>query len=129
MRRLLFALALLAFTCPLPGAALADCHLHRGEKVALLGGMEDPDVLVWDSRFRLSAFQTGTYDVAKALLPHAWVVPPGTRAVAIACVPGFVHPRYRGISDDAYGVIMVSGPYRGRSGWVMGEDLRWMHFR
>ncbi len=129
MRKLLFALVLLASACSLSLAASADCHVHRGEKVALLGGMEDPDVFVWDSRFRLAAFQTGTYDEAKALLPHAWVVPPATRAVVIACVPGFVHPRYRGITDDAYGIIMLNGPYSGRSGWVMGEDLRRMYYR
>ncbi len=129
MRKLLLALVLLSCACSLPLAAFADCHLHRGEKIALLGGMEDPDVFVWDSRFRLAAFQTGTYDEAKALLPHAWVVPPATRAVVIACVPGFVHPRYRGVPDDAYGVIMLNGPYRGRSGWVMGADLRRMHPR
>ncbi len=129
MRKLLCALLLLTFACSLPVAAWAGCRLHRGETVALLGGMEDPDVFIWDSRFRLAAFQTGTYDVAKALLPHAWVVPPGTRAMLIACLPGFVHPRYRGTTDDAYGVIMLGGPYRGRSGWVMGEDLRPTHFR
>lgn len=129
MRRLLCALMLLTFVCSLPAVGTADCRMHLHEKVALLGGMDDPDVFVWDSRFRLAAYQTGTYDVAKSLLPHAWVIPPGTRAIVIACVPNFVHPRYRGFTDDALGIVMLNGPYRGRSGWVMGEDLHRMHFR
>jgi hypothetical protein len=120
---------LVAFAGALTGASPADCRMHLHEKVALLGGMDDPEVFVWDSRFRLAAYQTGTYDVAKSLLPHAWVIPPGTRAIVIACVPNFVHPRYRGFTDDALGIIMLNGPYRGRSGWVMSRDLRRMGSR
>lgn len=130
MRRALIALLLvLAFACSSPAASRADCRIRPHEKVALLGGMDDPEVFVWDSQFRLAGYQTGTYDVAKALLPHAWVVPPGTRAIVIACVPNFVHPRYRGFTDDALRIVMLSGPYRGKSGWVMRQDIRRMHFR
>jgi hypothetical protein len=125
MRKLLCLLLALAFAGSGAAVAVADCRaIHQGEKVALLGSADDPDVFVWDSSFRLETYQTGTYDVARALLPHAWTVPPGTRAVVIACKPGVVHPKYRGITDDALGIIMLSGPYRGRSGWVMGQDLR-----
>jgi len=129
VRSLLAAVLLVAFAGALTGASPADCRMHLREKVVLLGGMDDPEVFVWDSRFRLAAYQTGTYDVAKSLLPHAWVIPPGTRAIVIACVPNFVHPRYRSYTDDALGIIMLNGPRRGRSGWVMSRDLRRMHFR
>ena len=129
MRKLLCGLLLLAFAGSLTAVASADCRMHLHEKVVLLGGMDDPDVFVWDSQFRLAGYQTGTYDVAKALLPHALVIHPGTRAIVIGCVPGFVHPRYRGFTDDALRILMLSGPYRGRSGWVMSQDLRRMHFR
>lgn len=127
MRRIAAVLLALLFAAQLCTAASARCGLRIGEKVALLGSMDDPDVFVWDSRFRMADYQTGTYDVAKALLPHAWVVPPGTRAVVIACVPGFVHPKYRNAVVDAVGIVMLGGPYRGRSGWITAEDLRRMH--
>jgi hypothetical protein len=129
MRKLLAALLALCIASSIAAAASADCRMRAHEKVVLLGGADDPDVFVWDSRFRLSAYQTGTYDVAKALLPHAWVIPPGTRAVVISCVPNFVHPKYRGSTDDAIGIVMLGGPHRGRSGWVMAQDLRRMHPR
>lgn len=122
-------LLLLALVCSLTVASHADCRIRPHEKVALLGGMDDPDVFVWDSQFRLASYQTGTYDVAKALLPHAWVIPPGTRAIVTACYPNFVHPRYRGFTDDALRILMLNGPYRGRSGWVMSRDLRRMRVR
>lgn len=129
MRSILVALLWIASVAALTAVSPADCRMRPHEKVALLGGMDDPEVFVWDSRFRLAAYQTGTYDVAKALLPHALVIPPGTRAIVIACVPNFVHPRYRGFTDDALGILMLNGPYRGRSGWVMSQDIRRMHFR
>lgn len=129
MRRPLAALLALCLIASTGAAASADCKMRLHEKVVLLGGADDPDVFVWDSRFRLSAYQTGTYDVAKALLPHAWVLRPGTRAVVVACVPNFVHPKYRASTDDAMGIVMLGGPYRGRSGWVMAQDLRRVHFR
>jgi hypothetical protein len=130
VRRFLCVLLVLAFAGSLVAGASADCRAFRqGEKVALLGSADDPDVFVWDSQFRLATYQTGTYDEAKALLPHAWTVPPGTRAVVIRCVPGFVHPKYRGTTDDALDIFMLGGPYRRRSGWVMGQDLRRMRSR
>jgi len=129
MRRIVAAVLWIAFVVALTAVSPADCRMRPHEKVALLGGMDDPEVFVWDSRFRLAAYQTGTYDAAKALLPHALVIPPGTRAIVIACVPNFVHPRYRGFTDDAFGILMLNGKYRGRSGWVMGQDIRRMHFR
>jgi hypothetical protein len=105
--------------------AQADCHSRGGhQRVVLFSSTDDPDVFVWDSRFRLSAYQSGSYDVDRALAPHAFLVSPGTRAIVISCIPGFVHPKYRDNTDDAVGILIVSGPNRGRSGWIMGEDTR-----
>lgn len=104
--------------------AQADCHSRAHQRVVLFSNSDDPDVFVWDSRFRLSEYQSGSYDVDKALAPHAFVVSPGTRAIVISCVPAFVHPKYRSDTDDAVGILIVSGPDRGRTGWIMGQDTR-----
>jgi len=118
------ALTLLAAFACAEGAG-ARC-LYRGVKVALLGAMYDPDVLVWDSRFRLSEYQTGTYDATHLLLPHAWILKPGTRGIVRECVPGVVRPRFRTNVDDAVRIVILNGPYAGRLGWVLSEDVRVM---
>ncbi|MHB8147406.1 MAG: hypothetical protein ACYDGM_09155, partial [Vulcanimicrobiaceae bacterium] len=62
------ALACIAATCQV---GLARCNLHVGERVVLYGTSDDPDVFVWDSRFRMRTYAEGSFDQAKALLPHA----------------------------------------------------------
>jgi hypothetical protein len=59
-----------------------------------------------------------------ALLPHARLLPPGTRAVVDTCYPNFVQSKYVDVPDDAVGVVIVSGPLRGERGWVLGSDVR-----
>lgn len=125
------ALVLLALSLggspPTPAAAPAGasaCGYAIGERVALLGEGDDPDVFLWDSRFRLAAYQTGSWDVDRALLPHARLIAAGTRAVVIACVPNFVHPKYRSGTDDAVGVRISHGRLKGTTGWALGADLR-----
>lgn len=115
----------LAVLCALSTAqqAFARCP-HRGAKVALLGGMYDPDVLVWDSRFRLAEYQTGTFDAQRALLPHAWILRPGTRGIVRTCVPGAVRPRFRDDVEDALRIYVINGRYAGHWGWVLSEDVR-----
>jgi hypothetical protein len=58
------------------------------------------------------------------LLPHALLNRPGTRALVQSCVGGVVHSKFRTDADDAVGVLILSGPYRGRYGWVSSSDLR-----
>ncbi len=105
----------------------ADCRSRLHQHVILFSSSDDPDVFLWDSRFRLTAYQSGSYDVDRSLLPHALVVSPGTRAIVISCIPNYVHPKYREGTNDAIGVIIVTGPYRGHAGWVMGQDTRGTH--
>lgn len=108
------------------GAVMAAgrCGSPRGTPVTLFGGVDDPDVLVWDSRSRLAAYAGGTSDTRRFLLPHALLARPGTKAVVIACIAGALHPKFRMDPADAVGVVIVSGAYRGRYGWVSSADLR-----
>lgn len=107
-----------------PTAGPHACGHALGERVALLGEGDDPDVFLWDSRFRLAAYQTGSWDVDRALLPHARLIAAGTRAVVIACVSNFVHPKYRSGTDDAVGVRISHGKLKGTTGWALGSDVR-----
>jgi hypothetical protein len=105
-------------------AASNQCHAARGMHVMLFGGVDDPDVLVWDSRDRLIAYGAGSMDTRQFLLPHALLNTPGTRAVVQSCVGGIVHSKFRTDPDDAVGVLITTGRYRGRYGWVSSSDLR-----
>lgn len=111
------ALAALASAAP-------QCHAVRGMQVTLFGGVDDPDVLVWDSRDRLVSYGAGSADTRQFLLPHALLNRPGTRAVVQTCLAGVVHSKFRMDADDAVGVQIVSGRYRGRYGWVSSSDIR-----
>lgn len=104
--------------------ATGSCGIARGTPVTLFGGVDDPDVLVWDSRSRLVSYAAGSSDSRRFLLPHALLSRPGTKAVVQYCVGGIVHPKFRMDSADAIGVLIVSGKYRGRYGWVSSSDLR-----
>lgn len=116
---LAFVLMLLV---PLP--ASADCRAHgNNQHVALLGTTDDPDVFVWDSRFRLRDYEGGTFDQMQALLPHAILVRPGTRATVESCVPNFVQPKYSDSPEDAIGIVITAGPLRGQRGWVLGSAI------
>lgn len=122
MRKLLaFALFL---TLLAPANAFADCRVRGGDHVVLYGTTDDPDVFVWDSRFRMKSYQSGSFDQAQALLPHAMLAPPGTRAVVSVCVKHFVQLKYTSDQDDAIGITIVTGPLRGKRGWVLGSDIR-----
>ncbi len=117
----LFAILLLLST----GSARAiACKVHHGDHVVLYGTTDDPDVLVWDSRFRLQAYESGSFDEMHALLPHARLLPPGTRAIVDTCFAEFVQSKYGGPADDAVGVVIVSGPDRGDRGWIIGSSVR-----
>ena len=104
--------------------ANAECHLHSGDRVVLYGTSDDPDVFVWDSRFRMRQYQGGSWDQAQALLPHALLAPPGTRGVVSSCISNFVQSKYSSLPDDAVGITIISGPLKGKLGWVLGADIR-----
>ena len=123
MLRLVALLAAAVFALgALPGAA-AQCHANHGMRITLFGGVDDPDVLVWDNRDRLIAFEAGSSDTRKFLLPHALLARPGTVAVVQSCVAEMVHSKFRMDPEDAVGVLIMSGTYRGRYGWVSSSDI------
>ncbi|HTV92451.1 MAG TPA: hypothetical protein VMG98_07020 [Verrucomicrobiae bacterium] len=107
-----------------PHVALADCRVHPNDRVVLYGTTDDPDVFVWDSRFRLRDYEGGTFDQMRALLPHATLVRPGTRATVESCVSDFVQSKYVPEPDDAIGIVITAGPLRGQRGWVIGSAIR-----
>lgn len=120
-RSVLLAIALL-LACA--GLALADCRLRPGDKIVLYGTTDDPDVFIWDSRFRLRDYEGGSFDEMNALLPHAVLARPGTRAVVENCVNNFVQSKYFTTPDDAVGVRILGGPLSGQRGWVLGTSAR-----
>ncbi len=123
MFRRLFV-AFVFFGAAVAAALAQQCHAERGMQITLFGGVDDPDVLVWDSRDRLISYGAGSADTRKFLLPHALLNSPGTRAVVQVCIGGAVHSKFRMDSDDAVGVLILSGKYRGRYGWVSSSDVR-----
>ena len=125
MSRLAFAVSMLWLA--LAGPALADCKVHRGDHVVLYSTMDDPSVLLWDSRARLRAYSGATFDVAQAMLPHAVLVAPGTHASVVSCVANYVQSPILQTPDDAVGVAISSGPDRGLIRWVLGSDVRTIH--
>ncbi len=108
----------------LAGPASAQCKLHHGDVVVLYSSADDPDVLVWDSRFRLREYYAATFDEAQQLLPHAWLARSGTRAEVESCIPDFVQPGLLNPVADAIGIVIIAGPNRDRRGWVLGADVR-----
>ena len=120
------ALVLFGIITLWPLAAHADCSGMPGSQIALFSGNYDPDVLVWDSRDRLLAYATDSYQVAKLLLSHAILARAGTMAVVTSCHRNAVHQKYRPAPSDVVGVRMTTGEYRGHNGWVMSEDVHVM---
>ena len=121
---MLKALVLALMVLAAGGAAVAgECHALHGMHVTLFGDVDDPDVLVWDSRDRLVGYAGGSSDSRKFLLPHAMLNRPGTRAIVIGCRAGAVHSKFSMDAEDAVGVLIVSGRYRGRYGWVSSSDI------
>jgi hypothetical protein len=117
----LLALAILLLCC---ATAHAQCHVRPGDHIVLYGTTDDPDVFIWDSRFRLRDYEGGSFDQMNALLPHAVLARPGTRAVVEACVDNFVQSKYFTTPDSAIGVRIVGGPLNGQRGWVLGASIR-----
>ena len=122
MRRGLVAFALLF--AAVSAAVRAECAGQPGARVLLVSNNYDPDVLVWDSKQRLLDYEAGGWRVARILLPHALLARAGTRGILLSCESNIVHPKYQLAPADAAGIKLISGPYKGRYGWVMAADLR-----
>lgn len=123
VRRL--ALALLCALVATTGVVRAECSAQRGARVELFGTIDDPDVLLWDSRKALLAYSGSRMRVVSAASAHALLNAPGTVARVRACVPDAVLYRYGSGNSDAVRILILSGLYRGRRGWVSSSDLRW----
>jgi hypothetical protein len=121
-----FVLAL-AIAATMATTAFAQCDFHAGNRVVLYSEADDPDVLLWDSRFRLRDYNAASFDISRELLPHARLVSQGTRATVESCVPDFVQLRLQNGFEDAIGIIITSGKYQHIRGWVLSSDLRLHH--
>jgi hypothetical protein len=122
MRAALVAVLAVSWIAP----ALASCHVRTDEHVVLFGVGDDPGVFLWDSRFRLRAYHAASFDEAQALLPHALLLSAGTRALVLRCYRNDVQPKYSLSPEDAVDVRVLTGPQRGRTGWVIGGDVQVM---
>lgn len=118
------AIALLLLWLAVPAVAGADCKVHPGEAVVLYSTTDDPSVFLWDSRLRLRDYSAASFDEARALLPHALLVAPGTHASVVSCVSKFVVSPTFAVPDDAVGVVILTGPDHGLTRWVLGSDVR-----
>jgi hypothetical protein len=104
-------------------AGSAACTIPSGGQVILESDAVDPDVFLWDSRTRLIDYAAGQWGNTRAIFAHTRLAEPGTKAVVIACYPGVAHPKFSSGDEDAIGVKIMSGPYRGRYGWVLSSDI------
>ncbi len=104
------------------GGFCADCSAAPGGRVVLESDAVDPDVFLWDSRLRLADYAAGAWGNTRAIFAHTLLTGAGTQAVVIACVPAAAHPKFSSGDEDAIGVRVMSGPYRGRYGWVLSSD-------
>jgi hypothetical protein len=104
-------------------AAVTLCAQNPGGRVMLESDAVDPDVFLWDSRTRLVDYAAGQWGNTRAIFAHTVLAEPGTRATVVACVPSAAHPKYSAGDEDAIGVKIMNGPYKGRYGWVLSSDI------
>jgi hypothetical protein len=105
----------------------AECSAVPGGRVLLASDAVDPDVFLWDSRTRLAEYAAGSWGNTRAIFAHTMLAEPGTVALVVSCVPAAAHPKFSTGDEDAIGVRIVSGPYRGRYGWVLSSDIHVAH--
>lgn len=105
-------------------ALAAPCEtVVSGQPVILKSADMDPDVFVWDSRGRVVEYSSGYWKNTSDVMSHTLLSKPGTRAVIVACDKSAVHSKFANDILDAVGIKIVSGPNRGRYGWVTSEDI------
>jgi hypothetical protein len=125
MNRLVWISAALACLLPLPAFAQTDalCTVTPGGRVVLESDAVDPDVFLWDSRDRLVDYAAGQWGNTRAIFAHTLLAEPGTQAMVVSCYPSVAHPKFSTGDEDAIGVKIMSGPHRGRYGWVLSSDI------
>jgi len=117
-------LAAVSYAIPSQSQSTDVCKASVGQRVLLESIDSDPDVFVWDSRFRLIEYAAGNYDKANQVMAHTILAKPGTHAIVAMCAATAVRPAYSPELYDAIGVKITSGPFRNRWGWVSSEDVR-----
>ncbi len=83
----------------------------------------DPDVFVWDSKTRMVQYAAGSWGTIREVVTHTLLSKPGTQATIVACESSSVHSRLSGSIQDAIAIRILTGPNKGRMGWVAGEDV------
>ncbi len=123
--RLAVAFALTAFCAIFAASAAraADCPSSSGGRVVLASDAMDPDVFLWDSRTRMVDYAAGQWGNTRAIFAHTILARPGTQAMVVSCVSAAVRTKVGPGDDDAIGVKLLSGPHRGRYGWVLSSDI------
>ncbi len=125
--RLAFGCLLVAIAvCVLAAASGAEtplCTVSPGGRVVLESDAVDPDVFLWDSRTRLIDYAAGEWGNTRAIFAHTVLAEPGTQATVVSCFPAVAHPKFSTGDEDAIGVKIMSGPYKGRYGWVLSSDI------
>lgn len=116
------AFALGCFASSIELVRAAPCAVTNGGRVVLESDAVDPDVFIWDSRARLVDYAAGQWGNTRAIFAHTLLTEPGTPAAVVACVAGVAHPKFGTGDEDAVGVKVVAGRYRGRYGWVLSSD-------
>jgi len=91
--------------------------------VSLKSAEIDPDVFVWDAKARVIQYATGVWSSTPDVRSHTLLSKPGTRAMVVACDRESVKSKYVNSVLDAIGIRLLSGPNRGRYGWVTSEDI------
>jgi len=118
----LFGVLALVVALISPAGGASSCAVPVGRHVVLSSRAIDPDVFVWDSRERVVEYARGYWRHTHDVLAHTLLANAGTRAVIIECAPGIVPSSEDPL--DAVGVRILTGPNRGRYGWVTTEDIR-----
>ena len=72
---------------------------------------------------RLIDYAAGQWGNTRAIFAHTLLAEPGTQATVVACFPSVAHPKFSTGDEDAIGVKIMSGPHRGRYGWVLSSDI------
>ena len=124
LRRTLIAVTALLVLVPGPAPRAEGCAVTNGQYVLLKSNRLDPDVFVWDARLRLVSYAAGEWKNTQDVLDHTLLSKPGTRAIVIGCEPQVIRFRYEQPIQDAVGLKIVSGPARGRYGWVASDDAQ-----
>ncbi len=103
-------------------AAAASCTAPAGGRIVLQSDAVDPDVFLWDSRTQLVDYAAGQWGNTRSIFAHTLLARPGTQALVVSCVAGVAHPKFGTGDEDAVGVKIVNGRYKGRFGWVLSSD-------